>query len=234
MDRDCTLKDYHRLYQSAYSVFNLDESKLGNKEFTAYKSKTEGNPVSLCSYKNSFKVIPYDLMMFEFYKQHKLFWMIPLEIPTGEIIGYIIRSYFDKVYRTIMFSNYSMFYGLHMFQQFKYGQPIVLTEGSRDTMYMQKYIYLYTLALNTSKIYKDHLNILLKLTNRFIILTDMDKPGRDQAKENQKLLLMNKASSYIPDYLLKDVGEYFYTSDKLKEIFQMTIANYLKKLGYSS
>ena len=185
---DCNLADYIRLYNSGVSIFDLKKEKLlTNKEYVAYISKDYANPIKLVSYKQSFSIIPYDPAMFHFYKNHDLFWMIPLETIEGLIIGFIFRSFFDKAYRTISFSEFSIPYGLGNFGNFNINDPIILIEGTRDCIFSQKIIYPYSLSINMAKISLDLIAILTKFSNKFIYIPDTDPTGFETSKHNQNL-----------------------------------------------
>lgn len=211
----CCLSDYITLYNSGISVFDLNQEKLkDNKEYIAYRTKTKGNPIKLVSYKKSFKLIPYDVGIFSFYNASNLFWAIPLELMDNSIRGFILRSFKDKLYRTINFTDFSLPYGFpdfdNSFDPIK--NTIVLTEGTRDAMFIKSHITPYCLSINMARLGVDLINILDKFANRFLIITDMDAPGRANAKANMDSLLKEGKIVHTPTYELKDVGDYFYAT----------------------
>jgi hypothetical protein len=232
-ERDCTLQDYLKLYNSAIPLSKLDSGKLGaNKEFIAYSSKERGFPVALCSYTSSFDLIPYDPAMFKFYENYKLFWLIPLEIPTGEIVGFIIRAFKDKTYRTVTFSEYSIFYGLRNFEDFALDSPVILTEGTRDAMFLQKYVHPFSLSVNMGQLSVDMLEIITKLSYNFLILMDSDEAGlRNTEAVIQKFQNDYRCRALTFKYFLKDVGDYFYADQFTRDQFIRQCKFWLGRLG---
>lgn len=214
MNKDCTLEDYLNLYATAVSVFDLDSVVLAlNKEYKAYLTKTTGNPIKVCSYKSSFGSIPYDLAMFKFYEQAPLFWMIPLETPDHSIQGFIIRDFNSKLYRTVVFTRYPLFFGMHNFKDFEYNDTVILVEGTRDCLYMQSFMYPYTLSLNTAKVFKEQQFIISCITKDVVYLPDMDDAGRKQVPDVVEGFKDYGVMCHSFTYSLKDLGEYFYTSN---------------------
>ena len=224
---DCTLKDYIKLYESAVDINSLNTNIKSNKEYIAYITKQKGNPVKLCSYKNSFKLIPYDTSMFEFYKNNPLFWLIPLELPDFTIKGFIVRSFTQKVYRTIVFSDVSLPYGFYLFSDFKLGDPIFITEGTRDCMFLNT-IYPYALSSNMGQISNDIITILKCLTDKVILVPDMDEKGLALFKINKNSLTKEGLLVYTLKYSLKDLGDYFYTNKNNHNLLVTQVQNILK------
>lgn len=159
--------------------------------------------------------------MFEFYKTHKLFWMIPLELPTGEIMGFIIRGFTSKDYRTISFTKHPLPFGFLEFGSEGFisdDHPVIIVEGVRDALFIKTF-YPFCLSLNMGKISLDLLEILTKFIDNFILLTDMDETGRELVQVNRDLLLKKGKHVFIPTYKQKDVGSYFYVSEQEQEDF---------------
>lgn len=234
MDKECSLNDYLRLYNSGVSVFDLKKEKLlTNKEYVAYLTKNYANPVKLVSYVKSFKIIPYDPPIFYFYEKHKLFWMIPLETIKGEIVGFILRGFIEKAYRTIVFSEFSLPYGLGKFANFTSNTPVVLTEGTRDCMFVQSAIYPYSLSINMAKISLDLVEILSKFTKNFIYVGDTDPTGINTSKSNCDLLRSKGCYVLIPKLLhVKDLGDLFTSSESIKLLNSKILNNAISELTY--
>jgi DNA primase len=216
-----TVEDYLKLYDQGVSIHDLKPQV--SKDYISFITKV-GKPVKLISKKKSLRYIPYDTQYFKFYQKHKLFWMIPVEVPSGKVVGFLLKGYNQSEYRTIKFNQYSLLFGLANFRGYQKNKLIILTEGSRDCMYLQK-IYPFTLGLLTARLTAVTLEIIKHMTNRVLLILDTDSAGQKQTAINKKLLQKNRVAVItmpIP-YDLKDPGEYFMTSDKNKLKFESQV-----------
>ena len=118
---------------------------------------------------------------------HRYFYSIPLQTVSGTIVGFIYRTVFGKSYTTvtrnfndnihkvpIMFGFYKDFKN---YDENATCKPIIVCEGLKDCITLKK-IYPYVLSNNTSHM-GINLQILSNLTNKFILIYDNDKAGRD-------------------------------------------------------
>lgn len=67
-------------------------------------------------------------------------------------------------------------------QDFKYGDPIILVEGTADLALVKLLGELDIIAMNTAKLPKHHLETLTKISNNFLLLADNDEPGQRAAR----------------------------------------------------
>ena len=123
---------------------------------------------------------------------HRYFYSIPLQTINGTIVGFIYRTVYDKAYTTVsrsfidiehkvplMFGFYEDFKN---FDDSDHCRPIVVCEGLKDCITLKK-IYPYVLSNNTSHM-GINLQVLSNLTNKFILIYDNDKAGKDGTLED--------------------------------------------------
>lgn len=130
-------------------------------------------------------------------KEHsnRFFYMIPLQTPSGTIVGFILRSVFSKNYASVYrASNYSSkvpyMYGFYKdfekIDSHKSCVPIVICEGLKDCILMKK-IYPYVLSNNTSSLGLNA-NVLRNISNKFLLVYDNDETGIPSTKSDKTLL----------------------------------------------
>ena len=123
---------------------------------------------------------------------HRYFYSIPLQTVSGTIVGFIYRTVYGKAYTTVsraflnaehkvplMFGFYKDFANYDENDRCK---PIVVCEGLKDCITLKK-IYPYVLSNNTSHM-GINLQVLSNLTNKFILIYDNDKAGKDGTLED--------------------------------------------------
>ena len=158
---------------------------------------------------------------------HRYFYMIPVQTPTGTIVGFILRTVYGKSYITISNSFVERVkYVPFMFGWYKdflaYDKetkrlPIVICEGPKDCMVLKK-IYPYTLSNNTSSL-GVNLEVLKQISNDFILVYDNDEAGIDGMKKDKKLLLNQRCfcdTFHTPDGF-KDVSKLVFHKEKFRE-----------------
>lgn len=122
----------------------------------------------------------------------------------GNLISIVFRSASAKE-----FMNYSLFYSLYGYDMidpnFKYGDPLVITEGLYDADVLRQ-IYRNVVATQTSNVTVIQAAILKTMTNKFIIGFDDDKAGVSGFSKAVKRLgtEIKKLPIYPGD---KDIGE---------------------------
>ena len=122
---------------------------------------------------------------------------------SGKSNGVLFRSLDKKEFSNFGFSK-GMFYGLgDLDENFKYGDPIILVEGAIDRDTCAKFISKNCLALLTSRLSNNQVEVLKRLTNKIILLLDNDEVGI-QGEENIKkkfketdLMLVNYVNTAI-------------------------------------
>ena len=135
-------------------------------------------------------------------KGNKLFYMLPIQTPSGTISNFIFRRIFDSKrsnYKSIRYHQpnlkkvlYNKDEGFSKTVPLMYGwykdfddyarisgdrsKPIVVCEGTKDCIYLKQF-YPYVLSLNTSSIGFNAL-ILRNITNKLIFVSDTDEVGQ--------------------------------------------------------
>lgn len=123
---------------------------------------------------------------------HRYFYSIPLQTVKGTIVGFIYRTVYGKAYTTVsrsfldkehkvplMFGFYKDF---ENYDQNDHCKPIVICEGLKDCITLKK-IYPYVLSNNTSHM-GINLQVLSNLTNKFILIYDNDRAGKEGMNED--------------------------------------------------
>ena len=102
----------------------------------------------------------------------------------------------------------SLFYGLgQLDSNFRYGTPVLLVEGNLDRDRMSL-IYKNTLAITTASISSSQMQLLSKLTNKFILMLDNDNSGIKGSKSTfYKLREFGQVKILKHDLYLKDAGD---------------------------
>lgn len=199
------LDSYIELYESV--KHNKRPQYLFKSGDFPFLSGIAGGFVRLVNVRNSIDEIPHDEKMYEFFHEVKKFWMIPCQSPKGTIIGFVLKGVEQKAYRVV--SNYSpLLYGLLDFEPLTYDDPIILTEGVRDALYIKQF-YPYTVALLTSSISQACLEFLQPLSLRFIIAFDRDSAGIQGTQKATKALQEKKKIVGELKPMFKDWGESF-------------------------
>jgi len=223
-----SLEDYTRLYKLSMPIDKLKD--LGTKDYQAFKEK-QGLPVALCDSKKFIGDLPYDPKYFPFYKLYRLFWIIPIEVPSGKVCGYLFKAYKTREYRSIFFSKLSPLFGFYMFKDYRLKLPIVLVEGAKDCIYAQRYIYPFTLALNTARLSSNAIFLIKYFTNKIITAFDMDKTGLEQREVHIDRFRKEKVMPIDFRYSLKDLGEYFQASPPQCNILKLSLQKLLTDIG---
>jgi len=199
------LENFVKLYLGGKSVHEIRELEDSNyKIFT----KKLGLPVKILATSKCLEGI-YPLKSFyEFFQNNPYFWMVPLATPNKKIIGFVLRGYNAHDYRTVFdFESLPPVFGFEEFSDFKQGNPIVLCEGVKDSIWIKQF-YPYVLSLNTSNITTSNLQVLSKLTDKIILSYDNDETGKSSTRSDMKLL---KDNGFVCDYVVpthKDCAEY--------------------------
>lgn len=209
------IQSWINLYNACISINDLKPQM--SKDFVAFKTK-QGNPIRLGQVSECLNLIPQQVSYYKFFQNNKLFWIIPVELPDCTIVGFILKSYSKKEYRTVSFSKYNPFFGLYDFNDFTKNKLVVLTEGSKDCLYIKQH-YKYTLALNTSKVTNKLISIIKYLTRYVLLIYDNDDTGYFQQQVNVNMFKSIGVIPFTLKYQLKDPGEYFLASSLQKQQF---------------
>lgn len=237
------LRRFVELYNKSVKVCDFT-TPIDSEEFKAFQQK-DGLPVGLVYGDVHNKHYPLYAPFFDFYNKSKHFWIIPCELPSGGIIGFVLRSYSEiDVGNGVMKKKYMIFnvkksfpivYGLHRFSDFKLNTPIIVSEGIKDCIFISKY-YRYTISVLTSSITDSIAQMLSKITDRVIIAFDNDSAGKSGVKKSRKTLSnYGMISTEINSYLnIKDWGNMFSVGmdeEILSKKMSLTVSSALNKLG---
>ena len=138
-----------------------------------------------------------------FMKAHPEFFLLPLDDVNGEIHGWILRSVVDKGFHSEYFTGLHTA-GLWGFKGFAYGKPIVMVEGYKDVLAVQRF-HPYALASLTGRVSHNLVEFLKKLTNRLVLIRDNDETGRRMARHLQDCGI--QTAVVTPPH--KDAGDLF-------------------------
>ena len=167
------LKDFIKLYKNSIPISGLVPEE--NENFKCFQLKT-GLPVSMVIVKDTIKY-QYPIKTFwKYFEENPCFWMIPLATPSKKIIGFVLRGYDQKEYRTVFNYKDSVppIFGWEDFSDFSYDKPVVICEGVKDAIWLKQY-YKYCLALNGSEITTSNLEIFKNVISKIVLCYDNDK-----------------------------------------------------------
>lgn len=183
-DKEELYHEYIKTYNSGKELTKLISS---DETFQALKMK-QGLPVKYISTKDIMS-LPVDSQLIGadgFYRRQKGFYLIPNDF-NNKIISFVIRGLTHDYYDTFGMSKIRPLFGWYTFKDFKKDRPIIITEGSKDCIVLQKY-YPYTLALLTSGITMQNMNILKSMTSKLILAYDSDTVGKKATQDDIKKL----------------------------------------------
>ena len=220
------LKQFIELYKHCKDLDKIP--KVDNEEKSIFSIKSKGLPVKFGCTRKLLDYIPEREGLYNFWENNKYFWIIPLEIKPYKVYGFTIRGY-EKNYNVFrLTSELPVIFGFYDFEDFdfrKCNQPIILTEGIKDSLVL-KTIYPYTLALNTAGLTTNSLQLIKNLSNRIILIYDNDKPGREATERDKELLREYDCRVIDIPIAFKDAGKYIDHPNQL-EILNLTIKQYL-------
>ena len=201
---------------------------------TDYQVFKHNNLIRFCDIKSLIKYAPVGsdkrIDAFSgFSYENPYFWMIPLTTTSSsEIFGFVLKSYHQKAYRNVFCQEHKCsFFGFHNFHNFKYGYPIILVEGTKDQLIVNKF-YPYTLATLTCGLGQDDLKAVRKLTNKIILCYDNDKSDNDAGP---------KATRRDMESLIKSgckVAKAFYTGKDPGDLYNNLVAQNILKHSIKS
>lgn len=205
------LKEFLDIYNKSKPISSFEE--MNDLNYFIF-SKKSGLPAVLVETRKVVKELRPLKSFYRFFENNKnpYFWMVPIATPTKKIVGFIIRSFYDKYYMTIFEKgSISPLFGWEDFKNFKLNSPIVLCEGVKDAIFLKQH-YPYVLSLNTSEITSINLELLRKITDKIVLCYDNDDTGILSSKSDCKNLKTdNKFSCEIvlPKIKNGDCADYF-------------------------
>jgi 5S rRNA maturation endonuclease (ribonuclease M5) len=204
-----------------------------NPEYEAF-SRKKGKEVRLVSSREHLTHLPRIAHLYPFYQQNKVSWLIPCATPLGSVYGYVLRSYTGKQYRVFSERGAAqLLFGFEAFdERFRYGVPIVLTEGVKDAICLQM-LYPFSLAILSSDVTKTTLNWLTKITDKYILGLDNDQSGEKHRRILRKELTVRKCrvSDLIPHQSCKDLGMYLSNYGYFERVLKQQLYMAFKQLS---
>ena len=140
------------------------------------------------------------------------------------IVGFILRGVLRSDYSTVSreFSEYKkkvpLMFGFNKkflkFEEHDVCYPIVVCEGSKDCIFLKQF-YPYVVAVNTSSMGLNA-QVLLNLTNKFVLAYDNDTAGQEGIERDKKILrgMGAQVTSLELDKAVKDCSDYIKFPEK--------------------
>lgn len=227
---DLILKEFLDLYEAAPKISQMKNPPPRNEEYLAFKEK-KGLPAAFVSSTHFLEKLPHYESLYPFFKENKIFWLIPSDLEDGSVIGFLLRGFAQKDYRVYtQKGNPQMCCGWQNFQGYK-GEPILLTEGLKDQLFLAKY-YKYSLALLTDSVSAEMYEILSTITKKIVLALDNDEAGEKQRKRLKTMFHKNGVQTQELVPRLKDWGQYF-TNSSMTPLFRVELTGVLTRMGYS-
>ena len=237
MTERVNIKDYIELYNNGLT---LDQIKpLKNQTYQIFKAS--GIDIRIVKRDKTYENVAAFQKIKHFTVNNEYFYMIPVTTIKETIVGFILRGVLQSDYATVSreFSDNSkrvpLMFGFNKkfesFDNYKTCPPIVICEGSKDCIFLKQF-YPFTVAVNTSSMGLNA-QVLINLSNKFILAYDNDKAGQDGIERDKRTLRslgaqvtsleLDKAKDENDKFLIKDCSDYTkYPSKipKLKEELQ--------------
>ena len=144
----------------------------------------------------------------EFVKQNEEVLLIGNMIK-DEVLGIVLRGIKEKSFINYGFGK-GMFYGIgDLDKDFKYGDLIVLVEGTIDRDVCSNYITKNCLSVLTSTVTRNQAKVLKCLTNKVLLLLDNDEAGNKGTYNTKRKLNSIGINAIIikKSNKIKDLGD---------------------------
>lgn len=158
----------------------------------------------------------------------------------GKSKGILFRAIDKKEFCNYGFGK-GMLYGLgDLDPDFKYGDPIILVEGAIDRDVCATFLSKNCLGLLTSRLSNNQIEVITRLTNKFILLLDNDEAGRQGENNIERKLLSRRENISVfrmesKRSDIKDLGDlidlYRYKNIKFNDIIVTYRCNILEHGG---
>ena len=112
------------------------------------------------------------------------------------------------------------------FDNYKTCPPIVICEGSKDCIFLKQF-YPYTVSINTSSMGLNT-QVLINLTNKFVLAYDNDKAGQDGIYRDKKILRslgaqvvsleLDRTLDENGKFIIKDCSDYIKFPNKMSKL----------------
>ena len=226
------IEDYISLYEQG---LKLDQIKpLNNQTYKIFRAS--GIDIRIVHRKNTYQNAQAFQKIKHFTKNNEYFYMIPVTTIKETIVGFILRGVLKSDYSTVSreFSEYNkkvpLMFGFNKkflkFEEHDVCYPIVVCEGSKDCIFLKQF-YPYVVAINTSSMGLNA-QVLLNLTNKFVLAYDNDKAGQEGILRDKKILRslgaqvanleLDTSLDKGGNFLIKDVSDYIKSPNKISKL----------------
>ena len=226
------IEDYIKLYEEG---LKLDQIKpLKNQTYKIFKAS--GMDIRIVKRDKTYEDVEAFQKIKHFTVNNEYFYMIPVTTVKETIVGFILRGVLNSDYATVSreFSENSkrvpLMFGFNKkFESFDNHEtcpPIVICEGSKDCIFLKQF-YPYTVAINTSSMGLNA-QVLINLSNKFILAYDNDKAGQDGIERDKRTLRslgaqvtdleLDKAKNEEGKFLIKDCSDYIKYPNKIPKL----------------
>lgn len=218
-ERGLRLNQIKPLKNQTYKIFQMSDLDIR----IVHRNKIYNNSMA-------FQKIKY------FIQKNEYFYMIPVTTIKKTIVGFILRGVLHSDYSTVSrefkdnITRVPLMFGFDEkfldFESHSQCPPIVICEGSKDCIFMKQF-YPYVLSINTSSMGLNA-QVLLNLTNKFILAYDNDKAGQEGIERDKRILRsygtqvtsleLSKSKDINGKPLIKDCSDYIKYPEKIKEL----------------
>lgn len=165
------------------------------EEYTAFKSvAAEFAPaVVVTRHPPHYKALPVGLgWLCAYFNANPRFWLIPCAVP-GEFAGFVLRSFGTPKDPKRKFLTYApkevrVWYGWEAFEDYRVGEPIIVTEGIKDALALRQYYPYVVACMGAAGVTRTSARILSKLTRKVVLAFDGDIAGAKGASKAAKVL----------------------------------------------
>lgn len=218
-ERGLRLNQIKPLKNQTYRIFKASGLDIR----VVHRSKVYDNPMA-------YQKIKY------FIQENEYFYMIPVTTIKETIVGFILRGVLKSDYSTVSrefkdnLKRVPLMFGFDRrflkFEEHSTCYPIVICEGSKDCIFLKQF-YPYVLAVNTSSMGLNA-QVLINLTNKFVLAYDNDKAGQEGIERDKKILRglgaqvvsleLDRLQGENGKFLIKDCSDYIKYPHKIAKL----------------
>ena len=226
------IEDYIALYEEGLTLSQI--KPLKNQTYKIFKAS--GIDIRIVKRDKTYENAMAFQKIKHFTVDNEYFYMIPVTTVKETIVGFILRGVTRSDYATVSreFSDNGkrvpLMFGFNKkfesFENYRTCPPIVICEGSKDCIFLKQF-YPYTVAVNTSSMGLNA-QVLINLSNKFILAYDNDKAGQDGIERDKRTLRslgaqvtnleLDRAKNEEGKFLIKDCSDYIKYPNKIPKL----------------
>ena len=226
------IEDYIALYKEGLTLSQI--KPLKNQTYKIFKAS--GIDIRIVKRDKTYENAMAFQKIKHFTVDNEYFYMIPVTTVKETIVGFILRGVTRSDYATVSreFSDNGkrvpLMFGFNKkfesFENYRTCPPIVICEGSKDCIFLKQF-YPYTVAINTSSMGLNA-QVLINLSNKFILAYDNDKAGQDGIERDKRTLRslgaqvtnleLDRAKNEEGKFLIKDCSDYIKYPNKIPKL----------------